>query len=106
MALSNIGKHRVIGSQAYKATQNVEDCITEGTLNGTKMPLKCLLKRGDCHWYWKRPLGSIQEQGSDIEKEVTVSFATQGKSQLRKQDVAAAADDSDGTEKLIYPHRL
>ena len=68
------------------------------------MPLKCLLKSGDCHWYWKRTLPSIQEQGRD--KEVTAPFATPGKSQLRKLDVVAAADDSDGTEKLKYPHRL
>jgi hypothetical protein len=45
------------------------------------------------------------EQGSDIDKEVTASFATPGKSQLRRQDITAA-DDSDGTEKLLYPHRL
>jgi hypothetical protein len=44
-----------------------------------KMPLKCPLQNGDCHWYWKRTLGSIQKQGSDIEKEVTASFATAGK---------------------------
>jgi hypothetical protein len=70
------------------------------------MPLKCLLKRGDCHWYWKRTLASIQKQGSDIEKEVTASFAITGKSQLRKQDFIAAADDSDSTEKLKYTYRL
>jgi len=37
---------------------------------------------------------------------VTASVATPGKSQLRTQDAVAAADDSDGTEKLKYPHRL
>jgi hypothetical protein len=72
--------------------------VQEGALNGTKMPMKCLLKSGDCHWHWKRRLASIQGKGSDTEKEVTASFRTPGKSQLRKQDVVAAAGDSDGTE--------
>jgi hypothetical protein len=72
-------------------------------LNGKKMPLKCLLNSGDCHWYWKRTLASIQKQGRNIEKEVTVPFSTPGKSQLRKQDVVAAAVDPDGTETLKYP---